>query len=48
MAHYQARGQLHFADTRDGALEEAVEQWAELAEREGVSEVALMSDASTG
>jgi conjugative relaxase-like TrwC/TraI family protein len=48
MAHYQARGQLHFADTRDEALERAVNQWVQLSEREGASEVALMSDASTG
>ena len=48
MAHYQARGQLHFADTREQALEVAVKQWDELAEREGVQQVALMSDASTG
>ncbi len=47
MAHYQARGQLHFADTREQALEGAVKQWDELAEREGVKQVALMSDAST-
>ena len=46
MAHYQARGQLHFADTRDEALERAVKQWAELSERDGVGSVALMSDAS--
>jgi conjugative relaxase-like TrwC/TraI family protein len=48
MAHYQARGQLHMADTREQALEGAVKQWAELADREGVRGVALMSDASTG
>jgi conjugative relaxase-like TrwC/TraI family protein len=48
MAHYQARGQLHFSDTRDEALERAVNQWVELADREGTSGVALMSDASTG
>ena len=47
MAHYQARGQLHFADTREQALEGAVKQWAGLSEREGVRDVALMSDAST-
>jgi conjugative relaxase-like TrwC/TraI family protein len=48
MAHYQARGQLHFTDTREQALEGAVKQWDELAERDGVQQVALMSDASTG
>ena len=47
MAHYQARGQLHFTDTREQALEGAVKQWAGLAERDGVRQVALMSDAST-
>jgi conjugative relaxase-like TrwC/TraI family protein len=47
MAHYQARGQLHFSDTREDALEGAVKQWVELAEREGVQGVALISDAST-
>lgn len=47
MAHYHARGQLHFADTRDQAAEAAVKQWVEIAERHGVSDVALMSDAST-
>jgi conjugative relaxase-like TrwC/TraI family protein len=48
MAHYHARGQLHMADTREQALEGAVKQWTELADREGVRGVALMSDASTG
>ncbi|MGD1058437.1 MAG: MobF family relaxase [Solirubrobacteraceae bacterium] len=48
MAHYHARGQLHLADTREQALEGAVKQWDELAERDGVQQVALMSDASTG
>jgi conjugative relaxase-like TrwC/TraI family protein len=47
LAHYQARGQLHFADTREQALEGAVKQWDELAQRDGVRQVALMSDAST-
>ena len=47
MAHYQARGQLHFSDTREQALEGAVKQWADLAARDGVRHVALMSDAST-
>ncbi|MHB8533364.1 MAG: MobF family relaxase [Solirubrobacteraceae bacterium] len=47
MAHYQARGQLHISDTREQALEEAVRQWADLSEREGLRQVALMSDASS-
>jgi conjugative relaxase-like TrwC/TraI family protein len=46
MAHYQARGQLHFGDTREQALEGAVKQWAALTEQDDVREVALMSDAS--
>ncbi len=28
MAHYHARGQLHMADTRDEAVEQAVQSWA--------------------
>ncbi len=32
MAHYHARGQLHMADTRDEAVEHAVQAWAELTE----------------
>jgi len=46
MAHYQSRGQLHFADTREQALEQAVQQWADLAETNDVRDIALMSDAS--
>jgi conjugative relaxase-like TrwC/TraI family protein len=46
MAHYQSRGQLHLADTRDEAVERAVDQWAALTERLDVREVALISDAS--
>ena len=46
MAHYQARGQLHIADTRDEAVEQAVESWAALTETHDPSEVALISDAS--
>jgi conjugative relaxase-like TrwC/TraI family protein len=46
MAHYQSRGQLHFADTREQALEQAVQQWADLTETHDVRAVALMSDAS--
>lgn len=47
MAHYQARGQLHFAESREQAIEAAVKQWADLAERHGAQDVALISDAST-
>jgi conjugative relaxase-like TrwC/TraI family protein len=46
MAHYQSRGQLHFTDTREQALERAVQQWADLTKTHDVRAVALMSDAS--
>jgi len=46
MAHYQACGQLHMADTRDEAVEHAVQAWAKLTENHPLSEVALISDAS--
>jgi conjugative relaxase-like TrwC/TraI family protein len=46
MAHYQAQGELHMADTRDEAVEHAVQGWARLTEKRPVSEVALISDAS--
>ncbi len=46
MAHYHARGQLHMADTRDQAVEQAVQSWATLTETNDPSEVALISDAS--
>jgi conjugative relaxase-like TrwC/TraI family protein len=46
MAHYQARGQLHIADTRDEAVEQAVESWAQLTETHDPREVAMISDAS--
>ena len=46
MAHYHARGQLHMADTRDQAVEQAVQRWAQLTETHDPSEVALISDAS--
>jgi conjugative relaxase-like TrwC/TraI family protein len=46
MAHYQARGQLFFADTRDEAGEAAVQRWAELTETRDIREVALIADAS--
>jgi AAA domain len=35
MAHYHSRGQLHFADTRDQAAENAVQAWAKLTEHQG-------------
>jgi conjugative relaxase-like TrwC/TraI family protein len=46
MAHYHARGQLHMADTRDQAVEHAVQAWAKLTENHPIGEVALISDAS--
>jgi len=46
MAHYYAQGRLHMADTRDEAVEQAVQNWAALTERHPISEVALISDAS--
>ena len=46
MAHYHARGQLHMADTRDDAVEHAVQDWAKLTETHPIEEVALISDAS--
>jgi ATP-dependent exoDNAse (exonuclease V) alpha subunit len=46
MAHYRARGRLHFADTRDQAGERAVRDWARLLDRHDPREVALVADAS--
>jgi ATP-dependent exoDNAse (exonuclease V) alpha subunit len=46
MAHYQARGQLYFNDTRDEAAEAAVQRWAELSKTHDIREVALIADAS--
>ncbi len=46
MAHYHSRGQLHMADTRDEAVEQAARAWAKLTERHDPSEVALISDSS--
>jgi ATP-dependent exoDNAse (exonuclease V) alpha subunit len=46
MAHYQARGQLFFNDTRDEAGEAAVQRWAELTKTRDIREVALIADAS--
>jgi conjugative relaxase-like TrwC/TraI family protein len=46
MAHYHARGQLHLADTREQAAENAVQAWAELTEKLDPAEVALIADAS--
>jgi conjugative relaxase-like TrwC/TraI family protein len=46
MAHYQARGQLFFTDTRDQAGEAGVNRWAELTETLPIRDVALIADAS--
>jgi hypothetical protein len=46
MAHYKARGQLHLADTRDQAAENAVQAWAQLTEHHDIRQVALIADAS--
>jgi conjugative relaxase-like TrwC/TraI family protein len=46
MAHYQARGRLHLADTRDQAAENAVQTWARLTEHHDIRQVALIADAS--
>lgn len=46
MAHYQARGQLHLADTREQAAEQAVQAWARLIASHDPRQVALIADAS--
>jgi ATP-dependent exoDNAse (exonuclease V) alpha subunit len=46
MAHYASRGQLHLSDTRDQAVEHAVQTWATLTEGRDIHEVALIADAS--
>jgi len=46
MAHYLAKHSLHMADTRDQAVEQAVNDWAQLTEAHPISEIALISDAS--
>ncbi len=46
MAHYQARGQLFFEDTREQAGEAAVQRWAQLTEDRDSRQVALIADAS--
>jgi conjugative relaxase-like TrwC/TraI family protein len=46
MAYYQRQGRLHMADTRDQAVEHAVQDWATLTETIPISEVALISEAS--
>jgi conjugative relaxase-like TrwC/TraI family protein len=46
MAYYRRQGRLHMSDTRDQAVEHAVEGWAQLTETVPIREVALISDAS--
>jgi conjugative relaxase-like TrwC/TraI family protein len=46
MAHYLAEGRLHFSDSRDEAVEHAVQNWAKLTEAHPIEQVALISDAS--
>jgi ATP-dependent exoDNAse (exonuclease V) alpha subunit len=46
MAHYYARGDLHFADTREQAVDRAAHRYDELARDLGHERVALMADAS--
>jgi conjugative relaxase-like TrwC/TraI family protein len=46
MAHYQAQGRLHLADTRDQAAENAVQAWAQLTDEVDIRQVALIADAS--
>jgi ATP-dependent exoDNAse (exonuclease V) alpha subunit len=46
MAHYLRRGRLHMTDTRDQAVEHAVQDWATLTETIPIGEVVLISDAS--
>jgi conjugative relaxase-like TrwC/TraI family protein len=46
MAHYLAQNQLHMSDTRDQAVEAAVQSWAKLTETHPLEQVALISDAS--
>jgi conjugative relaxase-like TrwC/TraI family protein len=46
MAHYRREGRLHFSDSRDEAVEHAVQNWAKLTESHPIEQVALISDAS--
>ncbi len=46
MAHYKSRGQLNLADTREQAVENAVQAWAKLTENLDPADVALLADAS--
>ncbi len=46
MAHYQAQGRLHLADTRDQAAASAVQAWARLTDEVGIDKVTLIADSS--
>jgi conjugative relaxase-like TrwC/TraI family protein len=46
MAHYLAEGRLHISDSRDEAVERAVQTWAKLIEAHPIEQIALISDAS--
>lgn len=46
MAYYHSQRRLHMADTRDQAVEHAVQSWASLTETLPIEQVALISDAS--
>ena len=46
MAHYRARGRLHFSDTREQAGECAVQDWARLLDGHDPRLVAIIADAS--
>jgi conjugative relaxase-like TrwC/TraI family protein len=46
MAHYHREGRLHLSDSREQAVEHAVEHWAKLTESHPIEQIALISDAS--
>ena len=46
MAHYHAKGRLHVVDTRDQAVEAAVQAWAHATRKHDPREIALITDAS--
>ena len=46
MAHYHREGRLHFSDSREAAVEHAVQRWAKLTEAHPIEQAALISDAS--
>ena len=46
MAHYQREGRLHLSDSREAAVEHAVQRWASLTEAHPIEQIALISDAS--